>query len=92
MVIISNQVLENPQSYSQQVEWDMAEKRFKFDEFYGKKSFTIIPVFIDDTPRTDPRISDFMRSFTSFHYSDRERIIEEVTHTLNPLVSQPSGV
>jgi predicted CopG family antitoxin len=83
--VVSNHILEKPESYSQLVEWKAAQKRFEADQYYGQQSFAILPTFIDDTPRTDARLSDFMRSFAHFHISQLDHIIQQIKSELTPL-------
>jgi len=83
--VVSNHILEKPESYSQLVEWKAAQKRFEADQYYGQQSFAILPTFIDDTPRTDARLSDFMRSFAHFHISQLDHIIQQIKSELKPL-------
>lgn len=84
--IISHTCLENPQGYNRRVEWTAAELRLIADEYYGKKTFHIIPCIVDDTARNDPRIPGFLRQFTIKNPADeKEKIIEEIIEGLKPL-------
>jgi hypothetical protein len=81
--IISNTVLDKPDSYSQEVEWRTAKQRFEFDKFMEKESFAILPIFIDGTQRNDIRLPEFMRSFANFQFDQLEFVIEQIKYKLS---------
>lgn len=62
------------------------EGRLNADKYYGKMSFQIIPIVLDDTARNDERIPKFMRDFTIWDLDkNKDKIIEEITKVLTPL-------
>ena len=84
--LISNNSLSNNESYTWKVEWAGIEARLMADKYYGKMSFQIIPIVLDDTPRNDERIPKYMRDFSIWDLDkNKDRIIEEITKVLTPL-------
>jgi hypothetical protein len=84
--LISNNSLTNNESYTWKVEWAGIEARLMADKYYGKMSFQVIPIVLDDTPRNDERIPKYMRDFSIWDLDkNKDRIIEEITNVLTPL-------
>jgi len=85
--LISNNSLTNNQSYTWKVEWAGIEGRLTADKYYGKMSFQIIPIVLDNTARNDERIPRFMRDFSIWDLDkNKDRIIEEITKELSPIM------
>lgn len=81
--LISNNSLTNTNSYVRTVEWRSIEGRVKADKYYGKKSFELVPIIIDDTDKKDERIPEFMKEYASWKFpQEQEKIIEEIKNTL----------
>ncbi|HLP46913.1 MAG TPA: toll/interleukin-1 receptor domain-containing protein [Candidatus Kapabacteria bacterium] len=84
--LISNNSLTNNQSYMWKFECPGIEGRLNADKYYGKMSFQIIPIVLDNTARNDERIPKFMRDFTIWDLDkNKDKIIEEITKVLTPL-------
>jgi hypothetical protein len=84
--LISNNSLTNNQGYTWKVEWSGIEARLMADKYYGKMSFHIIPIILDNTARDDERIPRFLRDFSIWDLDkNKDRIIEEITRVLTPL-------
>ncbi|MCK4761735.1 MAG: toll/interleukin-1 receptor domain-containing protein [Candidatus Aminicenantes bacterium] len=84
--LISNNSLTNNQSYTWKVEWAGIEVRLMADKYYGKKSFQMVPIILDDTERNDERIPPYMRDFSIWNLDkNKDRIVEEITKELTPL-------
>lgn len=84
--LISNNSLSNNQSYMWKFECPGIEGRLNADKYYGKMSFQIIPIVLDNTARNDERIPKFMRDFTIWDLDkNKDKIIEEITKVLTPL-------
>lgn len=84
--LISNNSLTNNQSYTWKVEWAGIEGRLMADKYYGKMSFQIIPIVLDNTARNDERIPRYMRDFSIWDLDkNKDRIIEEIIKVLTPL-------
>jgi len=87
--LISKNSLSNNQGYMWKVEWAGIENRLNSDKYYLKMSFRIIPIILDDTARDDERIPKFMRDFAIWELeNNRDRIIEEITKALTPIVKK----
>ena len=85
--LLSDHSLTNNQGYMWKEEWDTIERRLIADKFYKKKSFQIIPIILDNTARNDPRIPKSMREFSIWELDkNKERIIEEITKELTPIM------
>jgi hypothetical protein len=80
--VVSDNVLNKPESYSQEVEWKTAKKRFEFDTFYEQNTFSILPTFIDDTLRNDHRLPEFLRLFANFHVNQMDFVIQQIKQRL----------
>lgn len=84
--LISNQCLEHRQSYTWEVEWTGIEARLMADKYYGKMSFNIVPIILDNTARNDERIPGFMRDYTIRNLDEsKDRVVEEIMKELTPL-------
>jgi len=84
--LISDNCLKNNESYTWKVEWAGIEGRMMADKYYGKPSFTLIPIVLDGTARNDERIPKFMRDVSIWDLDiNQDRIIEEITKVLTPL-------
>jgi hypothetical protein len=84
--MISDSCLENPECYTQKVEWKAVEFRLQADKYYGKMSFHVVPCIVDKIARNDERIPEYFRAFSTWDLDqDNEKMAEEIIKLLDPL-------